>query len=161
MFDTEITINRFLVGYAQMMTAEIADERMTEQPVADVNHPAWILGHLAFSAELAVIRLGGEKTLAESWAKLFGPGSKLSSTRAEYPSKESLLKALEQTFDRARTLSSQATDEKLSMPNPNERLRPMLPTIRDSVAFLLTGHFGVHLGQLSAWRRMIGLPAMF
>jgi hypothetical protein len=29
------------------------------------------------------------------------------------------------------------------------------------VAFVLTGHMGVHLGQLSCWRRMIGLPPMF
>jgi hypothetical protein len=36
-----------------------------------------------------------------------------------------------------------------------------LPTVADLATFLLTGHMGVHLGQLSAWRRMIGLPAMF
>ena len=36
-----------------------------------------------------------------------------------------------------------------------------LPTIRDAVAFLLTGHLGVHLGQLSMWRRLLGLPPLF
>ena len=30
-----------------------------------------------------------------------------------------------------------------------------------AVAFLLTGHLGVHLGQLSTWRRMIGMPRLF
>ena len=36
-----------------------------------------------------------------------------------------------------------------------------LPTLKDVVAFLLTAHLGVHLGQLSSWRRMIGLPPLF
>jgi hypothetical protein len=33
--------------------------------------------------------------------------------------------------------------------------------VKDVLAFLLTGHPGVHLGQLSSWRRMIGLPPLF
>jgi len=40
-------------------------------------------------------------------------------------------------------------------------MKEMLPTVRDGVSFLLTGHLGVHLGQLSAWRRMVGLPPLF
>jgi hypothetical protein len=34
-----------------MLVGEIADERLAEQPLAGVNHPAWILGHLAWTAD--------------------------------------------------------------------------------------------------------------
>ncbi len=75
MFANEIKINQFLLHYCRMLTADIADGRMTEQPMPGVNHPAWIVGHLAFSAELIVCRLGGDKFLPGEWAELFKPGS--------------------------------------------------------------------------------------
>jgi hypothetical protein len=40
-------------------------------------------------------------------------------------------------------------------------LKEALPTIEDAVTFLLTAHLGAHLGQLSAWRRMIGKAPLF
>jgi hypothetical protein len=161
MFETECTINRFLLGYAHSLVAEIADERMAEQPLAGVNHPAWILGHLAYSGDGAVGVLGGTKTLAGDWTKRFGPGSKPSSIRTDFPSKEELLSALDERFEQARQLSVTASLEKVTLPNPNPRLKGGLPTVRDVVAFLMTGHLALHLGQLSAWRRMIGLAPMF
>lgn len=163
MFDTEIKINLFLLGYCRMLLADIADERLAEQPLPGVNHPAWILGHLAFSADLAAVRLGGEKRLPAAWAAKYGPGSTKSSNRGDYPSKEELLKSVEQEFERARQLAKEATNEQLAAPtvSTNPLIRAGLPTTRDGVAFLLTGHLGGHLGQLSTWRRMIGLPHLF
>jgi hypothetical protein len=161
MFESECNINRFLLGYARTMLAEIADERLIEQPLAGVNHPAWILGHLAYSGDGAVGVLGGQKALAADWIKRFGPGSKLSATRTDYPSKEELLQVLDERFDKARQLAAGAQPEKMASPNPNPRLKAGLPTVQDAVSFLLTGHLALHLGQLSAWRRMIGLSPMF
>ncbi len=162
MFESECNINRFLMGYARTMVAEIADERLTEHPLTSVNHPAWILGHLAYSGDGAVGVLGGQKTLVGDWTKRFGPGSKLSALRADYPSKKELLRVLEERFEQARQLATSALPEKVTMPNPETpRLNEALPTVRDAVSFLLTGHFALHLGQLSAWRRMIGLAPMF
>jgi hypothetical protein len=139
----------------------IADERMAEQPLPGVNHPAWILGHLAFSADIAISRLGGEKTLPPAWVSLFERGSKISSARNDYPSTDELLRAVEQGFERARQLAQSATSEQLAAPTANPAMKAALPTVREGVAFLLTGHLGVHLGQLSAWRRMIGLAPLF
>jgi hypothetical protein len=161
MFQAECTVNMFLLGYCRMMIAEIPDERMTEQPLPGVNHPAWILGHLAYSGDVAVGRLGGQKALADEWTKQFGPGSKVSGVRADYLSKDELIRILEERFDQARQLAGVATAEQMANPNPNPRMKAGLPTMRDAIAFLLTGHLGVHLGQLSAWRRMIGMSPLF
>ena len=58
-------------------------------------------------------------------------------------------------------LGEQATPEQLARPSTNPYTKEALPTVGDGVAFLLTGHLGVHLGQLSTWRRMIGLGPLF
>jgi hypothetical protein len=54
-----------------------------------------------------------------------------------------------------------ATPEQLAQPTANPRMKDALPTAREAVAFLLTAHLAGHLGQLSSWRRMIGLPPLF
>jgi hypothetical protein len=72
-----------------------------------------------------------------------------------------LLQAVEERFERARQLAAQAMPEYLSKPTTNPRMKDALPTLKEGVGFLLTGHMGVHLGQLSSWRRMIGLPPLF
>lgn len=161
MLDSDIRINRFLVGYCGMLAADIPEERLAEQPLPGVNHPAWILGHLAVTGEAAVSLLGGEKALPAAWGELFGPGSKHTALRSAYPSKAELLRAVEDIYAKARELASTADADRLARPNPSERFSQHLPTVGDAVAFLLTGHLGVHLGQFSSWRRMIGLPAMF
>jgi hypothetical protein len=161
MLDNEIKINQFLFRYCQMLVAEIPDERMTEQPLPGVNHPAWILGHLAYSANVAVGLLGGEKTLPSDWLELFKPGSAVRPSRGDYAPKADLLRAVEEHFQRARGFATSASAELLSGPNANPRMKELLPTIQDAAAFLLTGHFGVHLGQLSAWRRMVGMTPLF
>jgi hypothetical protein len=161
MLDSELKINQFLVQYARMLVGDIADDRMAEQPLPGVNHPAWILGHLAFSAERARGLLGAARELPAVWTPLFGPGSKPSATRSDYPARDELLRAVEDGFERLRRQAAAATPEQLAQPSTSPSTKEALPTIQDGVAFLLTGHLGVHLGQLSTWRRMTGLPPLF
>src|SRR5262249_29617710 len=147
--------------YCRMLLEDITDERMAEQPVVGVNHPAWILGHLALTADGTLEKLGGQKVLPTEWATLFGAGSKPSSSRGVYPSKDELVRAVEQTYQHLTQRAATATSEQLSRPTTNPRAKEALPTLKEMVAFLLSGHMGVHLGQLSSWRRMISLPPMF
>jgi len=161
MFETELASNAVLLGLAEHLTADISDADMTAQAVAGTNHPAWILGHLAYAADGAVGLLGGEKQTDAEWSTKYGRDSKLSSDRADYPSRDELLRVFLETHGRARELASTADPELMKRPNPNSRMRDRLPTIGEMCAFLLTGHLGFHLGQLSAWRRMRGLPPLF
>lgn len=161
MLDSEFNVNRFLVSYCRMLVEDIADERLAEQPLPGVNHPAWILGHLAFSADRACSLLDAPKELPATWTPLFGPGSKPSASRIDYASKDELLRAVEQGFERLRQTIVTATPEQFAKPSTNPRTKNALPSIKDGVAFLLTGHLGVHLGQFSTWRRMIGMPPLF
>jgi len=72
MLQEAIHVNRFLVGFGQRLVSEIPDERMTEQPLPGVNHPAWILGHLALTADGVGETFGSQKTLPAESSTLFG-----------------------------------------------------------------------------------------
>jgi hypothetical protein len=161
MLDTANQVNLLLMQYCRVLLADIPDERMTEQPVPGVNHPAWVLGHLAWTADGTLEKLGGQKALPAEGGVLFGAGSKPSDARGDYPPKDELLRAVEQSYQQLRQKAAAASPEQLSRPTTNPRAKETLPTMREMVAFLLTGHMGVHLGQLSSWRRMIGLPPLF
>jgi uncharacterized damage-inducible protein DinB len=162
MLETEVAVNRFLIGYAKMLVAELDDTRLSEQPMPGVNHPAWILGHLTFVAHRAMALINdGDVALPESWKASFSPGSKLTANRADYPTKAELLQAFEEGHQALHRTIESATPEQLTKPSTHPRSKAMLPQVKDLLAFLLTGHMGVHLGQLTTWRRMIGLPALF
>lgn len=161
MLDSELKVNRFLMGYLRMLVADIPDERMAEQPAPGVNHPAWILGHLAFSTDRGRALLSLEPECPAEWTTLFGPGSKPTSTRGDYPAREELLQAVERGFERLRDQAASATPEQLGQPMTNPRMKEALPTVKEGLSFLLTGHPGIHLGQFTTWRRLIGLPPLF
>lgn len=161
MLEREIRVNQFLTQYGRMLVSDVPDERLSEQPSAGLNHPAWILGHLALTGDSVARLLGGEKVLPDSWQALFGAGSQPSSSRSDYPGRDELIRAFEERYERCRHLAGEATAEALSRPNPSPRLREGLPSVGDAAAFLLTGHFGLHLGQLSMWRRICGFAPLF
>src|SRR5262249_48190366 len=85
MLENEARVNLFLTQYCGMLVGDIADERLAEQPLPGVNHPAWVLGHRAFSADQARWLLGAEKELPAEWAARVGPGSEPAATRGACP----------------------------------------------------------------------------
>lgn len=161
MFETELASNAVLLGIAEQLTADIADADMAVQPLPGTNPPAWILAHLAYAGDGLVGLLGGEKQTDAEWAAKFGRDSKISGDRSDYPTRDELLRLFRETHARGRELAATVDSERLQRPNPNSRMREWLPTTGEMCAFLLTGHLSFHLGQLSAWRRMRGLPPLF
>jgi len=83
------------LGYAKRLVADISDETMALQPTPGMNHAAWVLGHLACTADM----LGGMTDLKPvcppEWPSLFDWNSSPSSDASLYPSKATLLTALE------------------------------------------------------------------
>ena len=93
MLDSAIKVNLFLMQYCRRLVEDVADERMAEQPAPGVNHPAWVLGHLAWTADRGLEMLGAAEMLAPEWKTLFGRGSTPSNSRDIYVSKDELLRA--------------------------------------------------------------------
>ena len=148
----------FQLSYVEGLVADIPDERMAEQPAPGMNSPAWILGHLTWAAESIPALLGLAPAPDERWVELYGKSSKPVADRSLYGSKADLLSALRNAHHRAAEAVPQATPEQMAAEMPVPDLRWFLPTIGDALVQILTSHEAMHIGQLSAWRRVVGLP---
>jgi len=162
MFDRERTLYAFLLDYARKLADGIADAHLADQPAPGLNHPAWILGHLSIGTDIARQLLGKPTACPESWPELFGPGSTPRPDRSVYPSKEELLGALARGHEAVARASAEVSPESLAGRHTVDLafLKESIPTVGDLLAHLMTTHEATHLGQLSAWRRMMGLPGV-
>ena len=151
----------FNLQYTQMLLADVTQEKMCEQPGGIPNHPAWILGHLGSSCNFIGQLLGFDPVCPPEWDKLFGMDSQPTTDPSLYPSKDELIKKLQEGHARAAQAFGEVTAEDLQKASPIESLAPMFPTVGDLTVFMLTTHEAIHLGQLSAWRRAQGLPSVF
>jgi hypothetical protein len=169
MHEYVLTVFSANLGSAKKLVADLTDEQMCAQPVPGrvMNHAAFILGHLAWTSEVGVNLLKASTPAAAvlgdsawndaAWKELFAMGAKPLPDAKSYPSKEKLLAALEDGHTRFAAAMKGVTPEILGQPAP-ERARSRFPTLGHLLIALLTAHEASHLGQLSAWRRALGLP---
>ncbi len=161
MLETETKIYAFMRSAFDLLLTGVDESKFADQPMPGMNPPAWILGHLAIVADRGCEVLGAPRQLSEAWHTQFGPGSTPSSKLSDYPSKAELLAALDAGHARLSSLALAADPALLAEPHGRERIAALLPTKGDLVAMMMTAHEGTHLGQLSTWRRCIGIPPLF
>jgi hypothetical protein len=140
------------------MLADVAPADMYRQPNAIGNHAAWQIGHVTFVRSGILQLLGSPPEVPADWAGLFAPRSTPTGEAGKYPPKEELLTAFERAQQRVVEAVKRATVDVLEKPTPILGVRPLFPTVGHFVAGMLTSHDGMHLGQLSVWRRALGLP---
>jgi hypothetical protein len=150
-----------LKGVTPGMFARLAVGR-DGKPVQS-NHPAWVFGHLASYVPRALEMLGhadAAKFKNPAFEELFKNGTPCRDDAAGsiYPAMEVVTKAY---FDGYRTVLAalaNVADETLLKPNPAEgRMKELFPTVGAVISFLIAAHPMSHLGQVSAWRRFMGL----
>ena len=83
------------LGYANRLVADIPDDKMAVQPAPGMNHAAWVLGHLAFTADMLGAMIGVKPVCPADWAARFDWNSSPSNNASQYPSKATLRKVLE------------------------------------------------------------------
>lgn len=154
----------FNLEYAKALVQDLTEEQMTVIPARGLdNHPAFTLGHLiSGSADLAS-DLGEDFEMPDKWAQLFvrqGPGDprKPDPDKNKYPSKNALITELENQHDKVKQLLKNLEETKLNEPL-TWRFSNFLPTLGDVVTFMCINHESMHLGQLAAWRRSMGLES--
>jgi hypothetical protein len=140
--------------------ASIDDASLADQPSPGVNHAAWIIGHLAIANDYISKILRNDGVCPPEYADLFNPGSKVLADRAAYPSKDELVKMFDMSFNRAVFVVGESSEEQFATPQLGPFYKDELPLVGDLVAHLMTTHAASHLGQLSSWRRMRGLPGV-
>ncbi|MFO0811486.1 MAG: DinB family protein [Gemmataceae bacterium] len=160
MFANERHLYANLLDYAQRLAADIPEEKMAHQPAPDMNTPLWVLTHLAICTDYAAELLGGTKVCPESWHRDFGPFSKVGEHQGPVGTKAEILAALAAGHARVTELAKTPDSAAMAQANPFEFVRKPLPTVGLLLAHLLTTHEAIHLGQLSAWRRVQGMPSV-
>lgn len=148
------------LDYLARLVADVDDGQMSAQPGGAVNHPAWVIGHLIYSCQAMCGELGVAPWLPEDWADRFGTGSRPLADRAAYPSKDALVDGLLDGRQRLVAAPAALSDEDLATPLPDERYRHLFPTLGHAVVHILGAHTAVHVGQITVWRRSIGLAPL-
>ena len=148
------------LDYARRLLAGLDDAQTVAQPVQGMTHPAWIVGHLIYSCQMIGVEMGLAPWLPGDWEERFVAGSQVASDPARYPPKDKLIAMFEEATSRVRERLAQVTDAELDGPPPDARYRDVFPTLGHAVLHILTVHTAIHLGQLSAWRRAMGLAAV-
>ncbi|MBL8892770.1 MAG: DinB family protein [Planctomycetaceae bacterium] len=148
------------MDYATKLVADLSDEQMVAQPAgsaAVANHPAWVLSHLNIYLPVMVALIEG-RTFADPKGHEFGMQSKPELGRGRYAAKEKLITEFtvghEQVIESLRREGEAALNREMTL----ERWKPIMPQVGIALPYLMLVHENTHLGQLSAWRRIIGLP---
>lgn len=146
-------------GYARRLVADLAPAQWLAQPVPGrvLNHPAWIFAHLNVYAPIAADMLRG-RAFDDPIDHPFGQKSEVSPDPGVYGPPEHLLADYTRLHDDAQAALESADDRIFAQPNPLPRWREVHPTTGDMLVTLMVKHESHHLGQLSAWRRAMGLP---
>ncbi len=149
--------------YARRLVADLSPEQWLAQPIAGcgrvMNHPAWILSHLNVYAPIAAA-LCRRRSFEDPLDHRFGQKSKVSLDPREYAPADALRREYLVLHDDADAALAAADDTVMSEANPLERWRDKHPLIGHMLATLMVKHESGHLGQLSAWRRAMGLESV-
>lgn len=151
---------RLLVGITADQFARLANVSGT---VIQSNHPAFVFGHLSLYPSRVVEQLGQDAsaiTPSDDYSDLFGPKAQCvdDPQGTIYPPMDEVVAKYFAHHRRAIEVVKQADDSLFAEINPVEAARAKFGTLGSAHAFYLGGHLMLHIGQLSAWRRMIGMP---
>jgi uncharacterized damage-inducible protein DinB len=147
------------LAYAKKLVADVDEEKMAYQPAPGMNHPAWTLGHLARTGDVLLSMFDQAPLSPPQWKELHGRDSKPSADRSVYASKKDLVEALERSHEAVKAVLSHVDPKELEGPPPAP-YATRFPTKWTLLIHMMTGHEQVHLGQLSAWRRVQGMGAV-
>jgi hypothetical protein len=164
--DSIIIPGGITLAYAQALASDIPADRFGRTPEGvKTNSPAFIFGHLALYPD-RVLGLIGREDKAEDVSDIeplfkHGAECKDDPDHTIYPSKDALVGRFSKRHEAALLALQDVTDDTLAKPNPVETMRDRFPTVGAAVTFLMAPHAMMHLGQLSTWRRVMGLgPVM-
>jgi hypothetical protein len=154
------------VGYAERLLNGVPAERFARFAcvggvVVDSNHPAFIYGHLSLYAHRVLQQVGHpapakpeffDLSFSKDAACVDDPdGSK-------YPPMEQVVDFFHEGHRMLSGALRSTPNEVFDRPNPAEgRMAELFPTLGSVQTFYCGGHMMMHLGQMSAWRRMEGL----
>jgi len=152
-----LDIHAMIHGFLVEAFEAVPESRMTEQPGAIVNHPAWTLSHLnAYAGVLLSMLDDPTVPTADAELERYGYGTTPVPDRAAYATKRELLDQFRDRNARLAAVVAEKHSDYFPRPSP-EKFHPHSPTIGHIAITLLVVHPPDHLGQLKQWRRAAGI----
>jgi hypothetical protein len=152
----------FNLAYAELLVRDLDESQMSRSGGPGVeNHPAFTLGHLVMGAARTRTMLGGEMDVPAGWDAMFdreGPADRRLPYVGQYPTREELIGELGRQTKLLKSALESATEAQLA-DGVVWRYSDRLPSTRDAAGFMTMTHAAIHLGQMAAWRRAMGLKA--
>lgn len=152
---------RAALGLSEGLLAGIdADQarRMPEGVIA--NHPVFIFGHLAIYPDMVLGALGRDDLTdpkSKAWDEMFKHGAECKDGCDCYPPLDEVVAYWKDRHETALRAIAETDDAVFAKENPFEGLRSRCATVGELCNFMLVFHTSFHLGQLSTWRRCMGL----
>lgn len=159
---------RMVVRLGGLLAEGVEPKMFGARPMIDgrevvTNHPAFVYGHLAMYPSRAMEMLGLDAPTMQppaGWAELFAAGVECRNDPQTtiYPGKDLLVTTmLDWTEQVAKALDS-IDDKVLEAPiTTGGRMAELFPNVGGAVNFYVSAHAMMHLGQVSTWRRCMGL----
>lgn len=147
--------------YALALVADLSDEQFVLRPGGSMNHPAWILGHLAMYHPVTRQLLAGEPVDDPKNDRLFGfAGQGPVDDIRVYGGKEAIVSRFEKGHEDVAQALLAAGPQAFRQAPSLERWAKVYPTVEFMLPDLLLHHESLHIGQISIWRRAAGLPGV-
>lgn len=164
-------IGEMSYGMAELQLKDVTPAMFARKPnlggrEIDTNHPAFVYGHLAIYPTMLMGMLGLDAAKAPKPAgfdELFSAGKPCldDPSGTIYPAMDTIVKVFMANHRVLLDALPGVPDATFAGDNPREQSRKRFPTVGDAVGFMVGSHMMMHLGQVSAWRRCMGLgPVM-
>jgi hypothetical protein len=156
------------VGYGERLLKGIPAERFARfaapgGTVVASNHPAFVYGHLSLYAPKILRQIGHPAPgVPDQFEVRFSKDAACADDADGdlYPGRDEVVEFFLEGYRMVMAALRSTPDEAFQRSNPAEgRMKDLFPTIGSVQAFYCGGHMMMHLGQVSAWRRMEGLGA--
>ncbi|NBV64822.1 MAG: DinB family protein [Planctomycetes bacterium] len=155
---------RMAIGYGTKLCEDVPADKFGHMPHPNMNSALFNMAHLTIYTERCLQMIGREdlaQTVDPKWEEQFKNGAQCVEQDGRYPGKEAIMKRYVERYTVVASALDAADDAVFTKPNPmGGRMTEMLPTMGAAVMFLCGSHMQMHLGQVSAWRRAMGMGSI-
>ena len=149
--------------YAPKLVSDLTEDQMLLQlapsEMAPANHPAWVFSHLNIYLPVLLSLIRGE-SFEDPRDHVFGMLSSPKSDPEIYPCRNELIESYLQGHLEVADMLTESNDSIFELPVKLPRWAGVMPRVGIALPYLMLNHENQHLGQLSAWRRIQGLPSV-
>lgn len=150
----------FTIHYARALLGDVSEEQFDRMPMPGFNHPAFCYGHLACypNRMLDLMQLSDSKLEIPFDEEPYLQTSQCVEEEGRYAPMPVIVEAFFDGHQRLVELLPTVPAEVFASPTGFEgKFGEMFPRVGDAVTFMCGNHTMLHLGQVSMWRRAMGL----